>query len=570
MADNVSPKESGDAVAGTKSSHGFSRRDLLRGGVAAGVVGGIGLGSVYFGYGSSLRDPVRVGVIGTGDEGGVLMGAINPDYVQVAAIADIRPYNIHRAFHGDSSSTSALAARPGLIEKYGYADESDARRHVTVYDDEYEALLEDPNIEGVIIALPLHLHAEASIKAMRKGKHVLCEKLMAHSVGQCKEMARTATDTDTILAVGHQRHYSILYDNAREMIRRGMIGDLHHIRAQWHRGNLPGRDSWQQPLPDDALRREMDRYATESADLFNSLSDEGSRWNPSANSRRDMAESKRKLAKMRLLDAGIDPAKYGYQAPQLTLPDGTIKEFSPHEELIRWRLWNRTGGGLMAELGSHQLDAASIFVSALREDGKKVHPLTVTAVGGRHLFPPDRDAADHVYCNFEFPSPHYESDPNKKIVVTYSSINGNGFGGYGEVVMGTKGTIVIDREKEVELYRKDQPTSIQADKTAGPVLDTTESGAYAAAETKASSGPVSRGYTEEIEHWAWCIRNPDPTNQPRCGPKVALADAVIALAANQAINTQSRVEFDPAWFDPQSDATPEGDAPDVTRKEYQI
>ena len=570
MADNVSPKESGDAVAGTKSSHGFSRRDLLRGGVAAGVVGGIGLGSVYFGYGSSLRDPVRVGVIGTGDEGGVLMGAINPDYVQVAAIADIRPYNIHRAFHGDSSSTSALAARPGLIEKYGYADESDARRHVTVYDDEYEALLEDPNIEGVIIALPLHLHAEASIKAMRKGKHVLCEKLMAHSVGQCKEMARTATDTDTILAVGHQRHYSILYDNAREMIRRGMIGDLHHIRAQWHRGNLPGRDSWQQPLPDDALRREMDRYATESADLFNSLSDEGSRWNPTASSRRDMAESKRKLAKMRLLDAGIDPAKYGYQAPQLTLPDGTIKEFSPHEELIRWRLWNRTGGGLMAELGSHQLDAASIFVSALREDGKKVHPLTVTAVGGRHLFPPDRDAADHVYCNFEFPSPHYESDPNKKIVVTYSSINGNGFGGYGEVVMGTKGTIVIDREKEVELYRKDQPTSIQADKTAGPVLDTTESGAYAAAETKASSGPVSRGYTEEIEHWAWCIRNPDPTNQPRCGPKVALADAVIALAANQAINTQSRVEFDPAWFDPQSDATPEGDAPDVTRKEYQI
>ena len=34
------------------------------------------------------------------------------------------------------------------------------------------------------------------------------------------------------------------------------------------------------------------------------------------------------------------------------------------EELIRWRLWNRTGGGLMAELGSHQLDASSIFISA--------------------------------------------------------------------------------------------------------------------------------------------------------------------------------------------------------------
>ena len=546
----------------------LTRRDLLRGGVAAGVVGGIGLGSVYFGYGSSVRNPVRVGVIGTGDEGGVLMGAINPDYVQVAAIADIRPYNIHRAFHGDSSSTSALTARPGLISKYGYDDEADARRNVAVYSDRYEELLDDPNIEGVIIALPLHLHAEASVKAMRQGKHVLCEKLMAHSVGECKEMARTAEQTDRLLAVGHQRHYSILYDNAREMIRRGMIGDLHHIRAQWHRGNLPGRDSWQQPLPDDALRTEMNRYATESAQLFEQLAAEDAPWSPDARAQRDVAEAKRQLARMRLLDAQIDPSKYGYQSPQLTLPDGSVKKFSPHEELIRWRLWNRTGGGLMAELGSHQLDAASIFISALRDDGKKVQPLSVTGVGGRHLFPPDRDAADHVYCNFEFPAPDYDSDPNKKIVVTYSSINGNGLGGYGEIVMGTKGTIVIEQEKEVELYRKDQPTTIQADKAAGPVLDTTESGTHAAAEVKAASGPVSRGYTEEIEHWAWCIRHPSPTNVPRCGPKVALADAVIALVANQAINSQKRLDFDPAWFDPESDATPEGIAPDVARKEY--
>jgi predicted dehydrogenase len=549
---------------------GLTRRDLLRGGVAAGVVGGIGLGSVYFGYGSSVRNPVRVGVIGTGDEGGVLMGAINPNYVQVAAIADIRPYNIHRAFHGDSSSTSALTARPGLISKYGYDDEADARRNVAVYSDRYEELLDDPNIEGVIIALPLHLHAEASVKAMRQGKHVLCEKLMAHSVGECKEMARTAEQTDRLLAVGHQRHYSILYDNAREMIRRGMIGDLHHIRAQWHRGNLPGRDSWQQPLPDDALRTEMNRYATDSAQLFEQLAAEDAPWSPGARAQRDVAEAKRQLARMRLLDAQIDPSKYGYQSPQLTLPDGSVKTFSPHEELIRWRLWNRTGGGLMAELGSHQLDAASIFISALRDDGKKVQPLSVTGVGGRHLFPPDRDAADHVYCNFEFPAPDYDSDPNKKIVVTYSSINGNGLGGYGEIVMGTKGTIVIEQEKEVELYRKDQPTTIQADKAAGPVLDTTESGTHAAAEVKAASGPVSRGYTEEIEHWAWCIRHPSPTNVPRCGPKVALADAVIALVANQAINSQKRLVFDPAWFDPESDATPEGIAPDVARKEYTV
>ena len=97
---------------------GVSRRDFLTGTLAAGVASGAGLGSLYFGYGRSAGNPVRVGIIGTGDEGSVLIGAHTPDYLQVVAIADIRPYNIFRAFHGDVSSPSALAARPGLLSKY--------------------------------------------------------------------------------------------------------------------------------------------------------------------------------------------------------------------------------------------------------------------------------------------------------------------------------------------------------------------------------------------------------------------------------------------------------------------
>jgi len=59
--------------------------------------------------------------------------------------------------------------------------------------------------------------------------------------------------------------------------------------------------------------------------------------------------------------------------------------------------------------------------------GKKVKPLTVTAVGNRSIFPADREIDDHVYCMYEYTAPGYEEDRNKKIVVTYSSINGNGF-----------------------------------------------------------------------------------------------------------------------------------------------
>jgi predicted dehydrogenase len=544
-----------DAVA-------ITRRDFLTGTVAAGLASGAGLGSIYFSYGKSVGSPLRVGVLGTGDEGNVLIGAHNPDYLNVVAIADIRPYNVFRAFHGDVSSPSALSARPGLMSKYKWSSEDEARKKVQVYA-AYEDLLADKNVEAVIIALPLHLHAEASIKAMRAGKHVLTEKLMGHSIHECKEMGRVARETGKILATGHQRHYSVLYDNAVHTIGKArLLGDLHAIRAQWHRGNLPGKDSWKPPLPDD------DSFVKQLA-----------RWKQDLESAKpgDIDGLTKKIAQLeaQIADKAIDAGEYGYL--QMTLPDGTPR--TPMEELIRWRLWNRTGGGLMAELGSHQLDAAGIFVSAMHGEGKKVKPLTVTAVGNRSIFPADREIDDHVYCMYEYPAPGYAEDPNKKIVVTYSSINGNGFGGYGEVVMGTKGTLVLEQERDVMLYKdssKDTRVTVAKAKDGAPTLDTTESGGGGyggGGGAAAAAAPASRGYTEEMEHWAWCIRNPTPENQPRCKPEVAIADAVIALVSNIALAnpaTQARIEFKPEWFDIASDETPEGVKPDTQRDRYKV
>jgi predicted dehydrogenase len=240
----------------------------------------------------------------------------------------------------------------------------------------------------------------------------------------------------------------------------------------------------------------------------------------------------------------------------------------------------------MAELGSHQLDAASIFISALRKDGKKAHPLSIHAVGGRQIFPRDRDSEDHVYCLFEFPGPGYDpgfpvgyydpvrlvggekgvpsfnEDPEKRIVVMYSSINGNGFGGYGEVVMGTRGTLIIEREKEAMLIpNSDSSTRIGVKEGAnGPVLDTQASGHTAIAKASEPAN-VSRGYREELEHWAYCIRNPSPENRPRCRPEIALGDAAIALTANIAIDNARKglggfVQFKEEWFDVDSDEIP--------------
>jgi predicted dehydrogenase len=593
MVDKLSPTEK---EVGTQNYHAavgsyydVNRRDFLRGIVAAGAVSGAGLGAMYFGYGR-VNDPVRVAVIGTGDEGNVLIGGCSPEYVQVKAICDIRPFSIHRAFHGEWTTPSTLARRPGLMSVYGYQTEAEARKEVKVYDASnggIMACLDDPDIEAVIIALPLFLHAPVAARAMEKGLHVLTEKLMAHDVAQCKVMSRMSEEFKDAkgnplhLATGHQRHYNVKYDNAVNLIRWGLLGQLHHIRAQWHRSNVPGADSWSMPIPGGEKMpngKIFDRIKSDLAYREKALVE--------AVDPAEVARLKQQIAMFKAWDAdkAVDPKQFGYQ-------DFTIngRKFSAMEELHRWRLFDRTAAGLMAELGSHQLDAVSIFLSSLRDDGKKVHPLSVHAVGGRHMMPADRDCEDHVYCMYEFPGPEYkpsfdvgyydrvedypkdgvagyETDPNKKVVVTYSTINGNGFGGWGEVVMGTKGTLILDSEVDVMLYRNsDTSAKVGVTKAAGGyVLDTSASGDYSAPIAQAAAaGPVSRGYREEIEHWAYCIRNPDKENRVRCHPEVAMGDAVIALGTNVALKNASQgksgyLEFDEQWFKIDSDATPDG------------
>ena len=163
------------------------------------------------------------------------------------------------------------------------------------------------------------------------------------------------------------------------------------------------------------------------------------------------------------------------------------------------------------------------------------------------------------------------------MVVTYSSINTNAFDGYGEMVMGSQrdDDRRARRRRSSSTRRRATPsprgtTSVTVEKRAGkkPVLETSPSRPARRAATAlgglATADP-SRGYREELEHFAYCVRHGDASNyhddkdhQPRCRGEVALADAVIALTSNIAMKQNRRIEFDPEWFDYKSDETPEG------------
>ncbi len=85
-----------------------SRREFLKGATA----GAAGLGAMYFGYAELTGEPVRVGFIGTGDEGNILINEHPPHYMNIVAIADLRPSNQKRAIHGDGNDV-----RMGLTRK---------------------------------------------------------------------------------------------------------------------------------------------------------------------------------------------------------------------------------------------------------------------------------------------------------------------------------------------------------------------------------------------------------------------------------------------------------------------
>ena len=180
-----------------------SRREFIAGAAAAGT----GLGALYFGYKKLNGDPVRVAFIGTGDEGNVLINEHPTDYMKIVAIADLREANRKRTFTG-----SHPVARRGLNAVLGSAKASEVKQ----FTDHREliAAKDELGLEAVVIAVPLNQHAPVAIECMEAGLHVLCEKLMARTIMQCKEMIRKAEEKDLMLAVGHQRHYSVLYNNA--------------------------------------------------------------------------------------------------------------------------------------------------------------------------------------------------------------------------------------------------------------------------------------------------------------------------------------------------------------------
>lgn len=158
-------------------------------------------------------DRVIVGSIGTGDLGRRhhLTNKLLPNKrIEVAALCDVD--RNHRE-----------EAAKVVMEKTG--------RRVATYKD-FRDLCDRTDIDAVLIAVPDHWHALASIYAMESGKDVYCEKPLTLTIDEGKKMVETARRYGTVFQTGSQQRSDNRFRLACELVRNGKIGKLQRVDTQ--------------------------------------------------------------------------------------------------------------------------------------------------------------------------------------------------------------------------------------------------------------------------------------------------------------------------------------------------
>ena len=105
-----------------------------------------------------------------------------------------------------------------------------------------EALLE-PDIDAIVLCLPNHLHAQASVKCLSAGKHVLVEKPMANTVDECDLMIQAAERNGKILMIGQSRRFYESVFESKRIAEQNRLGRLMTISADLYGYLLKSTDN---------------------------------------------------------------------------------------------------------------------------------------------------------------------------------------------------------------------------------------------------------------------------------------------------------------------------------------
>ena len=115
------------------------------------------------------------------------------------------------------------------------------------YYTDFDRMLAEEEIDVVIVCTPDQVHRDYTVKSLRAGKHVLCEKPMAQTVEDCREMVKAADETGMKLMIGQVCRKAPGFLKAKELVDSGTIGELFFVESEYAHdySRIPGKGGWQ-------------------------------------------------------------------------------------------------------------------------------------------------------------------------------------------------------------------------------------------------------------------------------------------------------------------------------------
>ena len=174
------------------------------------------------------NERIRVGCIGIGGKGAVDTAGAASAGGEIVALCDV-------------------ATKKGLAGKGGSGDKTRAKFKGAKFYADFREMIDSEDLDAVTVSTPDHVHAHASVMAMRKGLAVYCQKPISHSIWEARLMARVASETKVATQMGNQAHAGEPIRRAVEMVRAGVIGDVTEVHCWTDRPIWP--QGMKDPLP---------------------------------------------------------------------------------------------------------------------------------------------------------------------------------------------------------------------------------------------------------------------------------------------------------------------------------
>ncbi|HPM84798.1 MAG TPA: Gfo/Idh/MocA family oxidoreductase [Candidatus Anammoximicrobium sp.] len=203
-----------------------SRRRFLKTAVSA-AAGWWGLHDSRSARTAQANERLNLAVVGMGARGSYHVGAVPRVGQNLVAICD-----------ADKDRLAVAAKRAPDAAQY----------------QDFRKLLDelDRKLDGLIVATPEHTHAVISARAMTRGKHVYCEKPIAHDVSEARALRRIAKETGVATQMGNQGMATDSFRRTVELVEDGLLGELReaHVWYVFGGGGPRQRPEGSQPVPE--------------------------------------------------------------------------------------------------------------------------------------------------------------------------------------------------------------------------------------------------------------------------------------------------------------------------------